>query len=47
MRRMTQKRSARRDLTPAGQMEEASLQKVLGYQLAQAALVTDSIFSKT
>jgi DNA-binding MarR family transcriptional regulator len=41
---MTQKRSARRDLTPAGQMEEASLQKVLGYQLAQAILVTDAIF---
>ncbi len=41
---MTQKRSARRDMTPAGQMEEASLQKVLGYQLAQAALVTDAIF---
>lgn len=41
---MTQKRSVRRDMTPAGQMEEASLQKVLGYQLAQAALVTDAIF---
>jgi DNA-binding MarR family transcriptional regulator len=25
-------------------MEEASLQKVLGYQLAQAAIVTDAIF---
>ena len=41
---MTQKRSARQDLTPAGRMEEARLQKVLGYQLAQAALVTDAIF---
>jgi len=41
---MTQKRSARLDLTPAGRMEEASLQKVLGYQLAQAAIVTDAIF---
>jgi len=41
---MTQKRSARLDLTPAGRMEEASLQKVLGYQLAQATLVTDVIF---
>ena len=41
---MTQKRSARLDLTPAGRMEEAGLQRVLGYQLAQAALVTDAIF---
>ena len=41
---MTQKRSARSELTPAGRMEEARLQKVLGYQLAQAALVTDAIF---
>jgi len=41
---MTQKRSVRRDLTPAGRMEEARLQKVLGYQLAQAVLVTDAIF---
>ena len=41
---MTQKRSARLDLTPAGRMEEAGLQKVLGYQLAQAAIVTDAIF---
>lgn len=41
---MTQKRSARLDLTPAGRMEEARLQKVVGYQLAQAAIVTDAIF---
>lgn len=41
---MTQKRSARHDLTPAGRMEEARLQKVVGYQLAQAAIVTDAIF---
>jgi len=41
---MTQKRSPRLDLTPAGRMEEAGLQKVLGYQLAQAALVTNAIF---
>ena len=41
---MTQKRSPRLDLTPAGRMEEAGLQKVLGYQLAQAVLVTDAIF---
>jgi len=41
---MTQKRTARQDLTPAGRMEEARLQKVVGYQLAQAAIVTDAIF---
>ena len=41
---MTPKRSARTELTPAGQLEEAGLQKVLGYQLAQAAIVTDAIF---
>lgn len=41
---MTSKRSPRLDLTPAGRMEEARLQKVLGYQLAQAILVTDAIF---
>jgi DNA-binding MarR family transcriptional regulator len=41
---MTTKRSARPDMTPAGQLEEARLQKVLGYQLAQAVIVTDAIF---
>lgn len=41
---MSQKRPARLDLTPAGRMEEARLQKVLGYQLAQATIVTDAIF---
>ena len=34
----------RTDLTPAGRLEEVRLQRVLGYQLAQAALVTDAIF---
>jgi len=43
---MTPKRSPRLDLTPAGRMEEARLQKVLGYQLAQAAIVTDTIFKE-
>jgi len=43
---MTPKRSPRLDLTPAGRMEEARLQKVLGYQLAQAAIVTDAIFKE-
>jgi DNA-binding MarR family transcriptional regulator len=43
---MPQKRSVRPDRTPAGQLEEARLQSVLGYQLAQAALVTDRIFTE-
>jgi len=41
---MISKRSARHDLTPAGRLEEAKLQKVVGYQLAQATIVTDAIF---
>jgi DNA-binding MarR family transcriptional regulator len=41
---MSSRRSARDDLTPAGRLEEARLKKVLGYQLAQAAIVTDAIF---
>src|SRR5918912_887262 len=41
---MTNKRSPRSDMTPAGRMEEASLRNVLGYQLAQAVIVTDAVF---
>jgi DNA-binding MarR family transcriptional regulator len=41
---MSSRRSAREDQTPAGRLEEARLKKVLGYQLAQAAIVTDGIF---
>lgn len=42
---MSTKRPTRHDhLTPAGKLEEARLQKVLGYQLAQATIVTDAIF---
>jgi DNA-binding MarR family transcriptional regulator len=44
MTRMSTRRSARLDLTPAGRLEEARLRKVLGYQLAQATIVTDGIF---
>jgi DNA-binding MarR family transcriptional regulator len=44
---MTSKRSAApAALTPAGRLEEARLQMVLGYQLAQASIVTDAIFDK-
>src|SRR5262245_26524466 len=42
---MPQRRSARADQTPAGHLEEARLQTVLGYQLAQAAIVTDGIYA--
>jgi DNA-binding MarR family transcriptional regulator len=31
-------------MTPAGRLEEAGLQRVLGYQLAQATIVTDAVF---
>jgi DNA-binding MarR family transcriptional regulator len=41
---MPNKRSARPDQTPAGRLEEARLQSVLGYQLAQATIVTHEIF---
>jgi DNA-binding MarR family transcriptional regulator len=43
---MTSKRGPRPALTPAGRLEEARLQTVLGYQLAQASIVTDAIFRK-
>lgn len=33
-------------LTPAGRLDEARLQMVLGYQLAQATIVTDAIFRR-
>ena len=41
---MSTKRTARPALTPAGRLEEARLQMVLGYQLAQATIVTDAVF---
>ncbi|MFL6692301.1 MAG: MarR family winged helix-turn-helix transcriptional regulator [Ramlibacter sp.] len=41
---MSTRRTSRQDLTPAGSLEEARLQQVLGYQLAQANIVTDAIF---
>lgn len=43
---MSSKRTVRADLTPAGQLEEARLQNVLGYQLAQAAIVTNDLFAR-
>ena len=43
---MTAKHAGRADRTPAGRLEEVRLQQVLGYQLAQAAIVTSDIFRK-
>lgn len=42
---MPHKRSPRTEQTPAGRLAEARLQSVLGYQLAQASIVTDELFS--
>lgn len=41
---MPNKRSAGPEQTPAGHLQEASLRMVLGYQLAQAATVTQGLF---
>ncbi|MES2940661.1 MAG: MarR family transcriptional regulator [Pseudomonadota bacterium] len=43
---MTTKSDARQALTPAGRLEEARLAMVLGYQLAQASIVADAIFTR-
>ena len=42
---MPHKRIARAEQTPAGRLDEARLQSVLGYQLAQAAIVTGDLFT--
>ncbi|MEZ0306327.1 MAG: MarR family winged helix-turn-helix transcriptional regulator [Ramlibacter sp.] len=41
---MTARPNPRQVRTPAGRLEEAQLQRVLGYQLAQATIVTDRIY---
>jgi DNA-binding MarR family transcriptional regulator len=43
---MTTSRTTAPSLTPAGRLEEARLQMVVGYQLAQATIVTDAIFRR-
>ena len=43
---MQNKAPSRADITPAGQLVEARLQHVIGYQLAQAAIVTDEVFAQ-
>jgi DNA-binding MarR family transcriptional regulator len=34
------------ELTPAGRLDEAGLRQVLGYQLAQATIVTDALYQQ-
>lgn len=41
---MTSRRLSRGDITPAGRLDEARLHDVLGYQMAQATIVTDAVF---
>lgn len=43
---MRTKRPTPAETTPAGQLEEARLHYVLGYQLAQASIVTNGIFTE-
>ena len=43
---MTAKPSPVRDLTPAGRLGEASIHPILGYQLAQATIVTTRVFTE-
>jgi len=46
MPRMPKNRSTPTDATPAGRLVEASLHLVLGYQLAQATIVTNAVFAE-
>ena len=41
---MPTRRPHRPDVTPAGRLEEARLHQVLGYQMAQATIVTSAVF---
>ncbi|MBI5279091.1 MAG: MarR family transcriptional regulator [Burkholderiales bacterium] len=43
---MRPKKPSRSDRTPAGQLEEARLQQVLGYQLVQAEIVTRGLYER-
>lgn len=43
---MVSKRSARSESTPVGGLDEARLHDVLGYQMAQATIVTGAVFKK-
>lgn len=41
---MATRKTSPAELTPAGRLEEAGLTGVLGYQIAQAQIVTDAIY---
>jgi DNA-binding MarR family transcriptional regulator len=41
---MPKRRPLRADTTPAGRLDEARLHHVLGYQMAQATIVTQAVF---
>lgn len=43
---MTRTSRSHRDETPRGRLAEASLHDITGYQLAQAAIVTDAVFEE-
>lgn len=43
---MSTREHARIDRTPAGDLGEAGLRQVLGYQLAQATIVTDAVYEE-
>src|SRR2546428_14046775 len=43
---MRSKAPSRTDATPAGHLVEAQLHRVLGYQLAQAAIATTAVYTQ-
>jgi DNA-binding MarR family transcriptional regulator len=43
---MTRKQELPAESTPAGRLDEAQLHQVLGYQMAQASIVTDGVFTE-
>jgi DNA-binding MarR family transcriptional regulator len=43
---MTPKPTSPRELTPAGRLDEGGVHGILGYQLAQASIVTSRVFTE-
>jgi DNA-binding MarR family transcriptional regulator len=43
---MTAKKALRTQLTPAGSLSESGLQRLIGYELAQATVVTNAVFTE-
>ena len=43
---MTAKQADSRELTPAGRLDEVGMHPILGYQLAQASIVTTKVFAE-